>query len=190
MPIVKVNLLPPRVKQARAQRLLITSGVAAGLLILSVPLGWWYLRWSTVNDLNTELRQVKAEAVGYESVIKRNEELKVQEAALEKNLKMIDKLVASQSRWIHVMEMLSSAQARARDLWLTSVSGSVLKGKDQGKIGLTVGGMTFSVASLDEFIQALRKSDLKPEVEPGFTLRAGAAGQSAFRFTATLKFKA
>jgi Tfp pilus assembly protein PilN len=189
MAILKINLLPPRVKQARMKRMLIAVGVVAGAVILSVPAGLWYLRAARLSGLRQEVVMVERESKAYASIIEKINSLESQEAVLVKKLDDLKKIVDRQPTWIKLMETLSDSQSRARDLWLISVTSRALIGQDQGKIELTITGMAFSIASVDEFVAAIRKSEFSPEAVQAEVTGSSIGDQRVVRFVATLKFK-
>ena len=192
MPFVKVNLLPPRIKEARAKRIMVMAAVAAAVAVMSIPVGWWYVRWSALASMEAELKRVTKEAGRYGDVIGKNERLKASEVALAKKIGSLKKMVAEQSRWIRLLEVISFAQAEAQDMWLTNLTSKELKsGPDRGKLVIEIRGLAFSVASLDAFVKTLMDSALKPEIETEFGIKAaaGLAGRSIISFKVPMKLK-
>jgi Tfp pilus assembly protein PilN len=191
--VLKINLLPPRVRAARAKRLMIAAAAGAAAVLLTIPAGFWYARWSSLAALRAELALVEAEArkPEYADVIKKVEELKAQEAAVAKKLEVLAKLLGRQATWIRVFEILSDSQSQARDLWLTAVQGKTLTaGKDAGKIEMTVQGMAYSVGSVGEFVEAFKRSELAPEAQgQNMTQATAEDGHRIIRFQVQFKFK-
>jgi hypothetical protein len=189
MAILKINLLPPRIKKARIQRMVIAGAMVVGLLLLAIPIGVWYVRFVTAASLKAQIRSKQAEANEYAEVIKKNNQLKDQEAVLAVKLVVLDKLVVRQSLWIKVLEAVSFSQTRSRDLWLTSLISKQMVGADAGKIEITLVGMAFSAASIDEFMRSLKKSDFNPDVKVPDWIPALIGDQKVVRFVMTFSFR-
>jgi len=190
--MVKVNLLPPRIKAARAKKMMITAAVAAVAVLLTIPVGFWYIRYMQVLSLRSELKVVEAEAAKpeYAGVIEKVTQLEAQEGAVAKKLEVLDKLLARQATWIRLMEAVSFSQARARDLWLTGLlSKTLTTAADAGKVELTIQGMAFSAASVDEFLSTFQKSEFNPEVGTPSMVTVPSEGQRVFQFLAVVKIK-
>ena len=189
MSILKINLLPPRIKKARMQRMIIAGAVVVGLFLLAIPIGLWYVKFMTAAVLKAEIKAKQAEANEYTEVIKKNNQLKDQETALAAKLMVLDKLVGRQSLWIKVLEAVSFSQSRSRDLWLTMLTSKPMYGADAGKIEITLQGMAFSAASVDEFMRSLKKSDFNPDVKVPDWNPAVIGDQKVVRFIMTFSFK-
>ena len=191
MPFVKVNLLPPRIKQAQAKRMMMTIAVAVGVGVMAMPVGWWYVRWSKLASIESELADIKQEAKKFGDVIGMNERLNNRETELAGKLENLDKMVSRQAGWIKIMEALSMGQAQATDLWLTNVTSKLHQsGKDKGKVEVTVQGRAFSIASLDEFVKTIMESELKPEsAETELSQQSAVGGRTIIGFTTKMKIK-
>ncbi|MEK7474526.1 MAG: hypothetical protein AAB152_02725 [Candidatus Coatesbacteria bacterium] len=191
--MVKVNLLPPRIKAARAKRMMMTAAAAAVAVLLTIPVGFWYIRYMTVLGLRGELKVVVAEAAKpeYAGVIEKVTALETQEAAVAKKLEVLDKLLGRQATWIRVMEALSFSQGRAKDLWLTGLMSKVMvTAPDTGKVELTIQGMAFSAASVNDFVTTFLKSDFSPELgTQSMTIVLGEGGQRVLQFITVVKIK-
>lgn len=189
--MLKVNLLPPRIKAARVKRLMMLAAVAGVAVFLTIPAGFWYIKFVQVRVLQEKIRVIDGEAREYAGIIEKVTQLEAQEASLAKKIEVLDKLEARQSTWIKVMEALSFSQSRAKDLWIQNfVSRPITTAPDTGKTELILTGVAFSVASVDDFVQAFQKSDLAPELKEAPVMRGGSEeGQPMVTFTATFKFK-
>lgn len=192
--MVKINLLPPRVRQARARRTMIAIGATIAVVALTVPLGLLYVRWAAVAALRQEVRRVDEESKAYAGIIDRIVDIENKEGALVKNLDVLDKLTAKQTLWIRFLESLYAAQQGAHDLWLTQVTSKALTaGVDAGKIEVTLQGTVFSAASFDVFVRALATGEMPMELSdkspPAMTMtRIGT--DPALNFTVTFRIKA
>jgi Tfp pilus assembly protein PilN len=192
MPILKINLLPPRIRQARNKRLMILGGAVAAAVLLTIPAGFWYIRWTVAAGLRAQIKAIDAESVAYAGIIDKVTLLETQEGALAQKLDVLDKLIARQTTWIKILESLSFAQTHAKDLWLTTLtSKSLTLGADAGKIELTINGQAFSAASVDDFMHTLSRADLA-NLEIGLpTMTASmVANQPVLQFNFAIKFKA
>lgn len=189
--MLKINLLPPRIKAARIKRLMILGAVAGAAVLLTIPAGFWYVKFAQVRVLQAKIKALDREAAEYAGIIEKVTELETQEAALAKKLEVLDKLLARQAGWIKVLEALSLSQSRARDLWLQQFTSRALTAApDTGKTELTLNGYAYSIASVDDFVRAFQKSDLEPELTAAPTIRSAAQeGESVISFTVVFKFK-
>lgn len=188
--MVKVNLLPPRIKAARAKRMMITVAVAAVAVVLAIPIGFWYLRYMKVLSLRAEVKLVEAEMAKpeYAGVIEKVTALEAQEAAVAKKLEVLDELLRRQVTWIRIMEALSTSQARARDLWLTGLTSKILTAApDAGKLEITIQGKAFSAASVDEFVSTFLRSDFSPELGTQNMQSVLSEGQQVLQFITVVK---
>lgn len=191
MAMLKINLLPPRIKAARQKRMMMLAGVAIGASLLTIPAGLWYVRFMQVRSLQAQAKQLDRDSAEFSGVIEKVSALEQQESLLAKKLEVLDKLTSRQSAWIHILEAVSTAQASARDLWLQStVSHQLEAAPDTGKTELVITGSAFSVASFEAFVQAFQKTELKPEVyRQTLSHAVSPAGQSVVVFAVSFKFK-
>lgn len=191
MPVIRVNLLPPRIKKERAKRAMIAVGVAAAAIFLTLPIGFWYLRWQQKAQLEAAIKKIDAESVPFAGVIEKVNALNTREGALVKRLDVLDKLVSRQSFWIHVLESIGDAQAAARDLWLSGITSHAMVGADAGKIELTIDGYAYSIASAEEFERSITQSDLGVDAPtPPEYHGADILGHHVIKFTVKYKVKA
>jgi len=164
MAILKINLLPPRIKKARIQRMIVAGAAIVGLVLLAIPVGLWYVRWMTALSLKAQIKAKETESKEYAEVIKRNNELKDDEKALAVKLQVLDRMVSKQSMWIRVLEAISFSQAHSGDLWLVQMTSKIVKTGPEPGLEITLRGYAFSAASVDEFVRSLKKSDIDPVV--------------------------
>ncbi len=187
----RLNFLPPRIRQERARQVmqLTFAGIAVG--VLSIPMGFWYLKWSAVSRLKAEMRQVEMDSRDYAGIIEKVRQLEAQEANIARKLTALKSLTDRQSRWIKLLEVIGFSQAAAQDLWLTSLkSKEEQAGAGNTKIVVTVQGMAFSLASVHEFLRALSESDLGIEFGKTLLNSTTVAGETVLTFTTELKFQA
>lgn len=188
--MIKVNLLPPRIKAERAKRMMVVAGIAAAAVILTIPAGVAYLKFLKKSSLASEIKKIDAEAASYADTITKVEALEKREAAVARKLDVLNKLLTRQSTWIRILETLSSAQTQARDLWLFNVSSKLLQAApDTGKTELTITGVAYSVGSIDEFVRGLVRSEFAPEVTRQSMSPVSYAGEGVWAFNFVFKFK-
>jgi Tfp pilus assembly protein PilN len=191
MALYQLNLLPPRIRQERARRLTQFSIVAAVLFVLALPVGWWYSKWSAVASLKARVIALDEQKKPHADKIRKLYQLKIDEAALVKKLKLLDQLVKRQSTWIRLLEGIGFSQSQVQDLWLTNLTSTAAKaGANAGKIEVTVKGMAFSLASVHEFAKVLKDSDLELEVGEIQMSVASSGGERVIAFTTKIVFKA
>jgi len=164
MALLTINLLPPKIKAARTQKMIITVVAVVAIGLASIPLSFLYFKWITVNSLKAQAEKIKKESADYSGVIEKVVELEGKEAVLAKKLDSIDKLINRQWMWIKLLEAFSTSQVEAGDLWLTGIRSKTLMGADAGKMEVTLEGVAFSVASIVVFQDLIRKSEMKMEV--------------------------
>ena len=187
--MIKINLLPPRIKAERAKRMMIVAGVLAGAVILTIPAGVAYLKWLKSSSLAAEIKKIDAEAASYADTIAKVEALEKRESSAAKRLEVLNKLLSRQATWIRILETLSVAQSQARDLWLESLSSKILQAApDTGKTELQIMGVAYSVGSIDEFVRALVKSEFTPEVTRQTMTPTDLLGEGVIRFDFRFKF--
>lgn len=191
MAILKINLLPKRIKQERNRRLMILGGVVIAAVLLTIPAGVLYLRWTVASGLHKQIKLIDAESASYSGIIDKVTMLENREAILAKKLEVLDKLLQRQTTWIRILESLSFAQTRAQDLWLVTISSKSLTiGVDAGKIELAIAGQAFSAASVEDFTRILSKADLSNlEVGQVSMTTSALESQPVLNFTFTVKFK-
>lgn len=191
MALYQLNLLPPRIRKERARRLMQLSIGAAVAVVLALPVGWWYSKWSAVSSLNARVIELDQRQKPYEEMIRKLEALKTDEAALVKKLEILEQLVRRQSTWIRLLEGIGFSQARVQDLWLTNLTSTSAKsGTNVGKIEVTVRGMAFSLAAVHEFTKALQDTDLGLEIGDIQMSVASSGGEKVITFITTIMFKA
>ena len=168
MSMIRINLLPPRIKKAKSERMMMIAVVAVVAVILSVPIGIIYVKWMQESGLKADIKRIEEARVkeGLTDIIERVEALKKQEKELADKLEVLAKVTGRQAGWIRIMETLSMSQAKAQDLWFISLrSKKVTAGPDTGKIELTLQGNAFSIGSIYDLSKAMKTSELGLEVK-------------------------
>ena len=162
--------------------------VVAGLAM--IPLSVYFQKRMSVVSLNSQVARLEKESGEYSELIKRVDEVKGKETILAKKLSTIDRLVGGQKAWIRILETLSACQAGAGDIWFTDIKTKVLLAPDAGKIELNLEGNAYSVASIVDFQELMRKSDLNLEVKK-ISMQPNTAGdnQQVVKFQISYKVK-
>lgn len=191
MALLTLNLLPPRIKAQRTQRMIMTIAVMIGIGLMSIPITVYYFKWLAVASLKSDLEKVKKEAVEYAGVIDQVKELETKEKALAQKLVSIDKLVARQNVWIKLLETISNCQYQVGDIWLTSLKSKVMVGPDAGKTEITLEGQAYSIDSLVNFQGLIGKSDTPVEFTKNLVspMNTGTSNQTVVKFTTVMKVK-
>ena len=189
MALLTINLLPPKIRAARTQQLIITIVAVVAIGLASIPASFLYIKWMSVSSLKAQAEKVKKESADYGGVIEKVMELEAKESSLARKLDSIDKLVGRQNMWIKLLETFSACQTEAGDLWLTGIRSKAMMGADAGKNEVTVEGIAFSVASIVVFQDLIRKSELKIEVIKQDLPPTKVGDQSAVKFNFTYKVK-
>lgn len=184
-----LNLIPPRVRKARARQMMVSAAVGVVVIVLALPIAVLILKYSTAGKLESRLGQVRNESSGYAGIIQKVVELTAQEEVLAKRLEILDKIVGTQATWIRLLEGVSVCQQAVQDLWLTSVGSRVLSGSDAGKMEISLAGTAFSKPAVADFAKALRQNEMFGEVELVSLADAVVAGQATVSFLVTVKFK-
>ena len=154
--MIRVNLLPRtvRVSAERDWRSL-AGGAGAGLIVLVMLFMWWSVS-SEARSLRREIASMQTELRQLEVVAKKVEQFKREKKELEARLKVMQRLLASQSVPVHLLQTLSVELTD--ELWLTSISkkGSRLKIK----------GYSFTDFGIANFMTRLsRKAPLLKDIE-------------------------
>lgn len=143
--MIRVNLLPRAVRTAgeRDWRSL-AGGAAAGLIILIMLFMWWGVS-RQAGSLRKEITVMQAELKQLEIVAKQVDQFKKEKKTLEERLKVIQRLLASQSVPVHLLQALS--EQLTDELWLTSVSKAGTR--------LTIRGYSFTDFGIANFMTRL-----------------------------------
>lgn len=152
--MVKINLLPLKVRKTKVAiqlyTYLVIAGSAAGILLIILLL-----------NLMTQLRRAeiqirKAETVRGELAAKAGPLLGLdrQEAELRRTFKLLQPLSRSRSEWIHLLDEL--ADRIQPDLWLTKLASSRPSGKTALQLNLE--GEAYQKMVVADFIQSLEQS--------------------------------
>lgn len=143
--MIRVNLLPKtvRVTGERDWRSL-AGGAAAGLVVLGMLFAWWTVS-SQARSYREDIGSMQVELKQLEEVAKQVDQFKKENQLLEERNKVIQRLVASQSLPVHLLQALS--EQLTDELWLTSVSKAGTR--------LTIRGYSFTDFGIANFMTRL-----------------------------------
>jgi type IV pilus assembly protein PilN len=151
-----------------------------GVLGVGVLLSLWWSMVSDTRELRFRLEQTRQELARYEEVAKKVAQFEGDKKRLEEKVKTIDRLIASQTGPVRLMEQIS--RQLPNEVWLTSLR------ETGGRVVLQ--GHAFTDYAIAEYMTRLhRNAGLFSEVELTFTERAELQKVPIKRFELTLKLK-
>ena len=154
--MIRVNLLPRTVRISAERDWRSVGGAAAAGLIVVVMLFMWWSVASEARSLKRQITSMEAELKKLEHVAKKVERFKREKKDLEERLKVIQRLLASQSVPVHLLQTLSVELTD--ELWLTSISKKGTR--------LRIKGYSFTDFGIANFMTRLsRKAPLLQDVE-------------------------
>ncbi|MGH7361767.1 MAG: PilN domain-containing protein [Candidatus Methylomirabilales bacterium] len=179
--MIKINLLPhvSRKKAAGSRRAQL-AGLGSVVVVLVLLYAWWSMV-SASNELRGKIEQTQQELRRYEEVAKKVAQFEADKKRLQEKITTIDRLIASQTGPVRLMDQLS--RQLPSEVWLTSLR------ETGGRILLQ--GYAFTDFAIAEYMTRLqRDAGLFTEVELSFTERAEVQKIPVKRFELTLKLKA
>lgn len=119
--MIKINLLPreERIRRAPVDSRLVLAGMGAGILILAMGYGWYWLN-GEVERLEGAIQQARADLRRYEELAKQVDRFREEKKRLEEKIKVIDALTAAQRGPVRILDEVS--KALPNEVWLTSLS--------------------------------------------------------------------
>lgn len=178
--MIKINLLPHATrKKAAFSRQMQLIGLGA-VVAVGVLLTLWWNMVSDARELRFRVEQTQQELAKYEDVARKVAQFEADKRRLEEKVKTIDRLIASQSGPVRLMEQIS--RQLPNEVWLTSLRES------GGRVVLQ--GHAFTDYAIAEYMNRLhRNAGLFSEVELTFTERTDLQKVPVKRFELTLKLK-
>lgn len=179
--MIKINLLPHvSRKKAAVNRQVQLAGVGAAALVLVLLYAWWYML-SASWKLDEQIKVTQNELKRYEEVAKKVAQFEADKKRLEEKIKIIDRLIASQTGPVRLMDQLS--RQLPAEVWLTSLKES------GGRV--TLQGYAFTDFAIAEYMTRLqRDAGLFSEVELSFSERSEVQKIPVKRFELALRLKA
>lgn len=154
--MIRVNLLPKTARTTTERDWRSLAGAAAAAVVLLVMLFAWWSMSSQARSLRRDITSMQAELKQLEEVAKQVDQLKKENQMLEERRNVIQRLLASQSLPVHLLQALS--EQLTEELWLTSISKSGTR--------LTIRGYSFTDFGIANFMTRLgRTAPLLTNVE-------------------------
>lgn len=178
--MIRVNLLP---RVARRKRRIEKRKVLTILLVLVVLFGMAYLYYNLrtqVQSLRAQISQVQAELTRYQVLVKKVDQFKGDRKKLQEKLAAINRLMASRTGPVKVMDEVS--KFLPAEVWLTSISQSSSK--------IVIQGYSFTNFGVADFLTRLnRSSSLFQDVELSYSEKTVVEKVPVERFEITLNTK-
>lgn len=179
--MIKINLLPHvSRKKAAVNRQAQLAGLGGVAVVLVLLYAWWSMV-SDSRELRSKIEQTQQELKRYEEVAKKVAQFEADKKRLEEKIKTIDRLIASQTGPVRLMDQIS--RQLPSEVWLTALR------EAGGRI--TLQGYAFTDFAIAEYMTRLqRDAGLFSEVELSFSERGEVQKIPVKRFELTLKLKA
>ncbi len=179
--MIKINLLPHvSRKKAAVNRQAQLAGLGAVVVVFLLLSAWWYM-FSATRELRFKVEQTQQELKRYEEITKKVAQFEADKKRLEEKIKTIDRLIASQTGPVRLMDQIS--RQLPSEVWLTALR------EAGGRI--TLQGYAFTDFAIAEYMTRLqRDAGLFSEVELSFSERGEVQKIPVKRFELTLKLKA
>lgn len=179
--MIKINLLPHvSRKKAAVNRQAQLAGLGGVAVVLVLLYAWWSMV-SDSRELRSKIEQTQQELKRYEEVAKKVAQFEADKKRLEEKIKTIDRLIASQTGPVRLMDQIS--RQLPSEVWLTGLR------EAGGRI--TLQGYAFTDFAIAEYMTRLqRDAGLFSEVELSFSERGEVQKIPVKRFELTLKLKA
>ncbi len=161
--MIKVNLLPRTDRKAVVpDRRRLLGGAMGVLVVLGAGYAWWTVSGAAA-DLRRRIETTKAEIQRLDVVAQKVDQLKADRKRLEEKHQIIQRLVASQTGPVRLLDVLN--QELPDEVWLTSLTKTGTR--------VVIQGFAFSDFSIADFMTRLsRTAPLVTEVELSFSEQA------------------
>ena len=179
--MIKINLLPHvSRKKAAVNRQAQLAGLGGVAVVLVLLYAWWSMV-SDSRELRSKIEQTQQELKRYEEITKKVAQFEADKKRLEEKIKTIDRLIASQTGPVRLMDQIS--RQLPSEVWLTALR------EAGGRI--TLQGYAFTDFAIAEYMTRLqRDAGLFSEVELSFSERGEVQKIPVKRFELTLKLNA
>jgi len=179
--MIKINLLPHvSRKKAAVNRQAQLAGLGGVAVVLVLLYAWWSMV-SDSRELRSKIEQTQQELKRYEEITKKVAQFEADKKRLEEKIKTIDRLIASQTGPVRLMDQIS--RQLPSEVWLTGL-------KEAGG-RVTLQGYAFTDFAIAEYMTRLqRDAGLFSEVELSFSERGEVQKIPVKRFELTLKLNA
>ncbi|RLD18425.1 MAG: hypothetical protein DRI36_01450 [Caldiserica bacterium] len=140
--MIRINLLPKEIeKKAAVKERIILAGIA-GVLVLLIFFGIWFLKFAQVKKLEKEVRKLDSELKKIEDKAKKVDEVERNKKILSERLKVINSLLASRLDYPKLMETITRPDILPPRVWITGMSTKTSSDKIE---------ITFQVQALDNY---------------------------------------
>ena len=143
--MIRVNLLPKTARTTTERDWRSLAGAAAAALVLFGMLSASWIVSRQTGSYKREIAKMQVELKQLEEVAKQVDQLKKENQLLEERRNVIQRLLASQSVPVHLLQALS--EQLTEELWLTSVSKAGTR--------LTIRGYSFTDFGIANFMTRL-----------------------------------
>ncbi len=120
---MRVNLLPPEIRERQRLRRRVGLVTAAGIILLAAIGGLYFLQQLRVNDLRRDLQAQEAENNRLRAEITQLQEFVQLQQELQATQQLIQTLLANEVRWSGVLRDVSLVIPG--DTWLTTLNGQI-----------------------------------------------------------------
>jgi Tfp pilus assembly protein PilN len=155
---MRVNLLPPEIRERQRLRRRVGAVTALGVILLAGIGALYFLQQLRVNDLRRDLRAQEAENNRLRAEIAQLQEFVQLQQELQATQQLLDTLLANEVRWSGVLRDISLVIPG--ETWLTTLNGQLTQAAEgqpaapQGPSGL-IGQISFNGFGLSHRAVAL-----------------------------------
>lgn len=178
--MIKINLLPHvSRKKAAVNRRAQMAGLGAVVVVVALGLAWWNMA-SEARSLRAKIEVTQQELKRYDEVAKKVAKFEADKKRLEEKIKTIDRLIASQTGPVRLMDQIS--RQLPSEVWLSALR------EVGGRV--TLQGYAFTDFAIAEYMTRLKRdAGLFSEVELSFSERSVVQKVPVKRFELTLRIK-
>lgn len=178
--MIKINLLPHMSrKKAAVNRRAQLGGLGVVVVLLALMYAWWTMA-SEARSLRAEIAVTQQELKRYDEIARKVAQFEADKKRLEEKIKTIDRLIASQTGPVRLMDQIS--RQLPSEVWLTSLR------EAGGRV--TLQGFAFTDFAIAEYMTRLKRDGgLFTEVELSFSERTEVQKVPVKRFELTLRVK-
>lgn len=146
---IEINLLPPSYFEAKKRQQMILLGIAGGILVVALFIGFNVMKFVQANNLKRQIAQVEEEQKKYETVLTELERIRQQKTQVEEREKLLDELLTRQARWPNFL--VQFGRATPDSIYLMSLK----NGGGADRLTFTVDGRALSKQAVADFLNSL-----------------------------------
>lgn len=168
--MIRINLLPYRAARKK-ENVRIQVNIFLGTLVLLALVIFWYNSHlsSRINDLNTEIRDTRAQVAKYQAINKEIEEIKKKLAVLTRKIDVIESLESDRKAPVQNLDSLYSLLVEKR-MWYTSI-------EEKGS-RIYIKGIAIDNQTVADFMTRLEKSERFDQVQLSAIKQTKVAGST------------